>query len=334
MWWHNECMSEPEIVALRSAVDVVDTRMDLLVTQRADAQVEVDRYAAEATRLAAENVALRARIAELEGEEPEPPTPTRPPMLVGATVDAKSGQTKAAAIAAFETDTGAKLGVRRSFTGTFPTSIKNHDANADVGVRASVLSIKGTPTAAKFDTFLKTFPVDGHTRWVVWQHEPENDGGTMTPAYFKQGCDLLAERIAATKRTDIVPTLVLMSWLERDTSTSTSSAQWFPSDPAAWCLALDPYDPNNNRSLQQQTEPTLKLWRQAGGKRWGIGETGTHRTGAAGVAWIREGLAWALRESAEFVCYFHSAVGAEGPWWLDDPAMREAWGDHSPTMAL
>lgn len=258
--------------------------------------------------------------------------PARQPFLLGATVDRQGTETLAQATGNFETAIGNNLDIARRFTGTFPTSFASVGTFAvDTGVRDRFISVKGTPTLGQWVTFLKSIPADGFETWVAINHEPENDGGTMTPTVFKAKNALMLQAIRQVNRADLHPALVLMTWLERDGNSTTSSAQWFPDEPWAFTLGIDPYDPNNRLQLVDLSSATITLWKLAGGQSWMVTETGTHRTGADGVAWIRAaGVYCGSDPGCGAIMWFHSAVGAEGPWWLSDALMQQAYGDLVP----
>lgn len=260
-----------------------------------------------------------------------PPAPVVPPVMLGATIDRRGTETWAQATAAFEQAVGAPVEISRRFTGTFPTSFASVGAFAvDIGQRHRVISVKGTPSRADWDRFLASIPADGYSTWVTINHEPENDGGAMTPAVFRARLALMLEAIDATGRDDLHPTVILMSWLERDANPATSSADWFPAAIERFTLGIDPYENGSGRQLAEIAQPTIDVWVAEGGGPWMITETGTRITGAAGAAWVRNAFAW-CRATVDCLAvqWFHSSVGPTGNWWLDDPQMRAAFGEQS-----
>lgn len=265
-------------------------------------------------RLAVALAAAEARIVELEQSQPRR-------VLLGASVEQQDGQTWGEATAVFEALIGRRVPVARRFSRRPPTTFTGTNVFAlDAGVRSSVISWKGEMTDAELRRFLESIPDDGFTRWVIWQHEPENDGGQMTPAFFRaRQARLLAAHRAIGAPSRIVPTVNVMGWLERDSDrpVPTSSATWFPDEPAAWCLGINPYD-EGRLELRAGLEPTLKLWRAAGGVRWSVPEFSTRRTGPQAARWITEGLGWAASEGADFACWFdHGGKEPEaGGWYL------------------
>lgn len=265
-----------------------------------------------------------------------PPPPEVPSLLVGATVDTRNGQSYAQATAQFNTDLSNAYGssvsieVGRRFFGSLPASFDSvNQFVQDKNVRSRIISWKAEPTLAENQTFMATIPNDGFITWCITHHEPENDGGSHTSAWFRGMLDNLhGAWVNLGRPAHLRPSLCLMTWLERDGNAGTSSADWFPTSDkiADFTLWLDPYDPNSNETLQQQAGATLDLWVAAGGSptKWGITETGSHRTGSNLANWIHESVAWCRSNGAVGYCYFHSAVGNDGPWWLDDVAGRAA----------
>lgn len=295
-------------------------------TSDANAQALADTRT-QLTAAQTENLSLKGQLTQCQKaladcQGTTPPPPVTPKLLMGATVDQRNGQTRAQANADFESFAGPLM-VRRAFLGGAPTTTNLAALLAeDYGKRHRIVSYKGEGS----DTTLKTIKNDGFKTYMVKYHEPENDGGTHTAAWFRGVTDEEIAQVKRLGRPDLIPSFVLMSWLERDAaSLGTSSADWFPTDKAGVVMLIDPYDPNMNKSMAQLAKPTIDLWRAQGGTRWGLSELGTHRTGAAGAAWINETLAFVKAEGGEVAAYFHSAVGAEGPWWMDDPAVRAAW---------
>jgi hypothetical protein len=282
---------------------------------------------ADNVALAADNVAKQELIDEMRatwtppatGPEPEPPAF---PLYVGATVGTRN-QTIRQAITEWETNCGT-LAIRRIFMAGAPTTTNlASQLGPDYGKRHRILSYKGDTTMAT----LKTIQNDGFTTFLVKYHEPENDGGTHTPAWFVAEQAKHIAQVKGLNRPDLVPAFVLMSWSDRDGDASTSSKDWFPTDKDGVVFFIDPYDPNNRNSLEQTCAESVRVWRAEGGERWGVAETGTHRLGLEGAQWIKDGHAYLKREGAEAYCWFHHSVGAEGPWWLDDKTMQAAWKD-------
>ena len=258
-----------------------------------------------------------------------PPPPADAP-LIGASIEKGTFGTQAAATAAFEAQTGAPAMIARRFIGSFPTNFANVEAfSVDTGKRHRWISVKGDPTLAQWITFLGTIPQDGFDTWVTINHEPENDGGSMTPTVFKSRLALMSTAIDQVNRDDIHKGLILMTWLERDNDATTSSASWFPDSDIlpSFTLGIDPYDPNSRNTFASLVSATIALWDAAGGHDWMVTEVGTKRTGQAGVDWIA-GMGSYCRADPDCkaLMWFHAAAGDNGPWYLPTGAMSAEWG--------
>lgn len=273
------------------------------------------------------------------GTTSPPPTPSE--FLIGAAVAQRNGLTYAGATAQFVTDLSNALGAPctlphgRRYWGNSPvgqTFASIPQFVQDRNVRHRFISWKGEATLAECQDFMETIPDDGFITRVTQHHEPENDGGAHTPTWFRGMMANLHGAWVAMGRPDyIIPCVNLMSWLERDNNAATSSALWFPDSSiiADFELWIDPYDAANNRTLQQQSQPTYELWVSEGGDptKFGVIETGSHRTGANLATWIHNGIAWLRSLDAKGWTWFHSPVGPEGPWWLDDIDGRRAMAE-------
>lgn len=261
-----------------------------------------------------------------------PPPPTPGDMLVGASVAKTSSQTWTQATSAFETMIGEGCTVMRRFTTGKPGLWSSKSQfTVDNGIRDSIVSFKGDPTQAEIEAFFNSIPNDGFTRYVAMNHEVENDGGTHTPAWFKGRQDVFMDAyIAVGSPAYIRPTVIYMFYLEHDGDSGTSTADFFPNgDLTDWVMGLDPYDTNGVRTMQYLVEPTLDLWRAAGGVEWLIAETGTQRQiddgDAAGEAWIEESCDWLRSEGCIAVCWWNETKAYD--WRMDDyPLMLAAWG--------
>lgn len=273
--------------------------------------------------------------AEPPAEEP----PGAEMILLGATTQQVGGNTIEQATNEFETQIGATLDIVRRFHGTYASSFASvTDFANDENKRHRFVSLKeGSSNAgitqAQWKTFLLSIPNDGYLTYVTGHHEPDNDGGAHTTSWFKNLvlATLHAAWVEIGSPAHIIPSFCLTSYKERDGNGGTSSADWFPdasiiNDFVFW---IDPYDPNSAKTLEEQSIQTIDLWKAATapGTKWGIAETGTKRTGADGVAWINNGFDWARTYGdCAAICWFDSSVGAEGPWYLPDGVMSDAYG--------
>ena len=258
-----------------------------------------------------------------------PPAPANPP-LIGASIEKGAFGSQAAATMAFEAQTGAPVMIARRFNNGFPTNFRNVEAfNVDTGKRHRWISVKGDPTLAQWVSFLGTIPQDGFDTWVTINHEPENDGGSMTPTVFKSRLALMSTAIDQVNRDDIHKGLVLMTWLERDADPNTSSASWFPDSAIlpGFTLGIDPYDPNSRNDFEALVSATIALWDAAGGHDWMVTEVGTKRTGQAGVDWIADMGSYCRADpDCKALMWFHAAAGDNGPWYLPEGPMSAEWG--------
>lgn len=257
------------------------------------------------------------------------PPPVAAP-LIGASIEKGAFGSQAAATAAFEELTGAPVMIARRFSNTFPSNFRNVEAFAvDIGQRHRWISVKGDPTLAQWITFLGTIPVDGFDTWVTINHEPENDGGSMTPTVFRSRLALMSTAVDQVNRDDIHKGLILMTWLERDNDPTTSSASWFPDSAIlpGFTLGIDPYDPNARNTFESLVAATVALWDAAGGHDWMVTEVGTKRTGQAGVDWIAAAGTYCRADpDCKALMWFHAAAGDNGPWYLPAGSMADEWG--------
>lgn len=269
------------------------------------------------------------------------PPPVETGLMMGAVVKPVGGQTYGQATTQFLAALSAAYGspvsmpvARRYWDGgpSGQTFLGLERFAQDHNVRNRLISWKGEASAAACATFIETIPDDGFITWVTQHHEPENDGGSHTEAWFKQmQANVHAGWVSAGRPDHVKPYFNLMSYQDRDSSTATNGHNWFPDESILgdFYYAIDPYDPNAVRTLEQQAGPSYEDWITHGGdpNRFMIAETGSKRTGANLANWIRQGAAWARSINMVALCWFHSDVGAEGPWWLDDVQGRQAWAE-------
>ena len=301
---------------LRACVDLVDAELVATSAALTESRAAHAATAAELSETLALLAVAEARIAELEAQIGGPVDPPAVPLLVGATVVPATGESWLQATARFESLIGKPITVARRFLGSAPLlPFSSYDQfAADVGRRDRWVSFKGDPTDAQLEAFIRSIPVDGHTTGVAWNHEPENDGGVMTPAYFRARQARLLAVIRKVNRPDVYPMVVLMGWLENDGIASTTSAAWFPDEPAEWVLGVDFYDDKANRTYAQLATQTLDLWALAGGIRWAATEFGTARTGTSAATWITEyGQFARTRPGCIGGAWFDSTIGIGQP---------------------
>lgn len=250
------------------------------------------------------------------------PVPTRR-MYVGASLtdQAQATQTK------FETAVlgGKTSGVARRFdsSGVDAATLKSWLA-IDTGKRHRNYSFKGTAIELT-DAILDLIPSDGFETILTLQHESERPDKANDPVAMRSEFNMWITKIRAyvrrTGKKFIVPGVIYMSWLERDASATTTTADWFPTVPldgdVPVYLGVDPYDNGGKFELKALYSPTLMLWKAHSGVRWGITEVGTHRTDDADRArWIIEGFKAAFADGAEDICWFNNDVGTNaGDGW-------------------
>lgn len=283
---------------LRAATDQVAALSTVVVEQR-------DTITAQAATIDT----LEARIAELEGEEPPPPPQGRP-MLIGASVQQRAGESWAQALARFESSVSTSAGapfkcqVVRRFTSGIPTP----STSVFLGLEGyhRIFSFKGNASVAQLVTWLQSLPVDGNTTYVASWHEPEND---LTRDQFLARQAILETAIAQAGRADVQKTIIVMGWWERDGNPGTTSATFWPDDLTGWVVGFDMYDRHQNAELASIVTPSLDLLRARGGSRWMLAECATKRKGADAAGWIERAGAWIRAEGCETFPWFDSKQG-------------------------
>lgn len=318
--------------AAQADADALQAAETVLLEQR-DTIAELDgQVAAQAAQIADYTEVIRQwdlmiqeqadRIAELEallnggGEEPAPT------MLVGASVQRRTGETWPTALARFEATIGKPVQiVRRYISGRPPANPATHSSLADVlDGRYPALALSFVDgTVAEIVTFLQGLPATGTTYYVAIRHEPDKDLRMSGPA-FQAKCDDLIAAIDQVGRDDVEPMFVLMSWLERDGRADTSSLDYMPrTNLDRWVMALDPYLGRAQNTYATQAGPTIAVWRNLGGKRIAIAEWGIKTTGQEAADQLARFMNDAKADGCEFACYFDSAEGenAGAGWFLD-----------------
>lgn len=257
-------------------------------------------------------------------------------LLVGASCQIISpATTYAEATAQFESDCGVSDGtmiIGRRYHSNFTTNFSGHAAFAqDIGKRHRCISLKQSgsfPTQADFESLMSTIPEDGYTTWVMNFHEPEDN--VTSSEFTTQQARLHAAWVAAG-RSDIKPGWCTTGYQDRDGNASTGVQNYSPGsgiigDFAFW---VDNYDPNGNKSLEEQCTPSFDAAEALGADplKFAVGETGTQRTDAATATWIHEGCDWLRSISALGILWWNSQGGAAGPWDLTRSLERAAWGE-------
>lgn len=317
------------IVDLQVAVGRLDT-------ERAAALADVNTLTVTVAERDARIVTLEARVAELEALVTPPPPARTAPLLIGATVDARAGESISAATATFEQQLGAPLNIVRRFFKSLPATFNTGTILADATAGRSVwLSVKTDANADQLAAAWRTLPRrDGVIYLVTVHHEPDNDikQGQLdhTPAWFAgrlAANGAAVDQVRSEGRLDIVKSLVVTGWLEYDNAAE-DSTPWFPADPAGWVCGFDPYDISGRFTLAELAAKVSASWRRHGGRMWAITEAGSKRTGSDLAKSITDAIAFCDADpDCVAWCYYHGSQGENGPWWLDDPAGRKALGD-------
>jgi hypothetical protein len=291
-------------------------------------------------------VALMVQATDVIVTPPPPPPPPPPPvgsMLAGAIVGARAGTepgvpsvVKSAdqELARLESLIGVPLQIRRTYNGNIPTSFANTAANADVGKRASSISVKSDPTqtaAGAFNTpittFVKSIP-KGHKVYLTWQHEPENPKKAFTPATIRAAGNMFAKTVKAARVAgqDITVVWCLMGWTFSAAS-GRNPLDWYWGDDAVELVAPDPYMYNETAYVPFTGTNVGALqaynFAKAHGKRFGINEWGSlDHPNNDRPRFIKEADTWLrglTNPRAEFSCWYHDfdqppdAVGC----WVD-----------------
>ena len=252
-------------------------------------------------------------------------------MLVGA-----SNADNATELAAYESRFGP-LRVRRSYdqpTAGVPASWSACVGATDAGTRASVYSFKPSvaavaagdaATVARLRTFLGSVPKDGFRRYLCLWHEPEGEikDGLFTVAQFRTATARWRDLVAETGRPELVPVVIFAGTQCFDGQTQRAFG-WDADDltPPGVAVGFDAYNryPGDPwRSLQYRFQQQVD-WAKAGGRRWGVSETGCYeyQTGtnpdgspvydsALKVTWTAQGVDWARANGAEFFTYWDQA---------------------------
>lgn len=248
--------------------------------------------------------------------------------LVGAAVGAKSGQTRAQAIAAFEQLTGRTIPIRRCYDSGVPTSLSTSAAKYDVGVRASILSFKPTLSTdlAVLESLATSIVTAGHPCDVIVYHEPVDDmPGPDFIALYKRSC--------APFRDAGVPVGVCYTNYSANLPYSDSKnplRYYWPGEEFVDFLAIDKYTVGEITAtldaapIDEQTRRVAQF-ADARGVQLGLAEYAVD--GSQDVTkndrWMRSVADWAFDRIAtgrplRWMSYFSAATG--GNYWLENKA--------------
>lgn len=258
--------------------------------------------------------------------------------MVGAAVTVKTGQTWAAAIAEFEAVSGRPLPVRRCYDGAPPSSISGSQMKHDVGLRASVYSIKPTITTplATLESLAASIAAAGHPCDVIIYHEPVDNmsGPDFVALYQRSQAPFRAAGIP------VGPCFTNWSCNLPFSDPQSALRNYWPGDGIADFLAIDEYPAGEITSTKDAVPMDVRTRRvrqfaDARGIQLGLTEYGVDAAWDTSKAerWMRSVTDWADARAAEgrplrWACYFSSDVG--GNFWLSNKpeytaAYTDAW---------
>ena len=257
---------------------------------------------------------------------------------VGAAVAPTSGQSWDAAIAAFEALTGGPLPVRRAYDGSPVGDIASSNAQYDLGVRKTILSIKPTMTTmlSTLTSLADSIVAAGHECDVVIYHEPvDNMTGDEFIALYQRSCTPF--------RTAGVPVGVCFTNWSCSLPFSdpqSALAHYWPGDGLVDFVYIDEYPIGEITSTKDAVPMSARTRRvsqfcDARGVYLGVAEYGVDVTWDAkkSDAWLRSVTDWA-RERADLgrplraLCYWHNAVSGGADYHLNShPEYVAAYGD-------
>jgi hypothetical protein len=249
--------------------------------------------------------------------------------LVGAAVLPTGSQTWPQAITAFESATGRAMPIRRCYDGAAPTSVAGGQLSKDVGLRASLYSIK--PTISTPLSTLQSLAADivatSHPCYVIIYHEPVDN---------MVGSDFIAlyQRSAAPFRDAAIPTGVCFTNYSINlpySDTKSALAHYWPGDYLVDFIAIDEYPTDEITStkdalpMDQRTRRACQF-ADARGIPLGLAEYGVDGTWdtAKSDRWLRSVTDWAhAREQAgtplPWMTYF-SCVASPYNWTITNKA--------------
>jgi hypothetical protein len=237
---------------------------------------------------------------------------------------------------------GTRMRVRRTYDDSMPSSWSKTPAAADAGKRISAYSFKTSWTGmagGSYDsavTNLVNGIPSGHTVYLTWYHEPENDAsptyggkGSGNPADWRAGWVRFAQLVWAVGKPNVHACFNLMAFTwrsnNRDPSDWNVAPQLNSTEKNATVATLDGYGAGANATPQSVFGPALTTLDGWGFSRFGIQETGwaiddqTQWANQMGQ-WIKNGNGADL----EFACWWHSQLN--GPsYFLDTTSEIRAW---------
>lgn len=259
---------------------------------------------------------------------------------VGAAVTPKPGQTWSAAIWEFETQTGRSMPVRRCYDGAPPASVGTSQLRHDLGVRASVYSIKprlDTPVAT-LEALAADIAAQAHPCDVIIYHEPVDN---MSGEAF---IDLYRRSAPPFRAAGVAVGVCFTNWSCNLPYSDPQSAlrHYWPGDGLVDFLAIDEYPVGEITSTTDAAPMEVRARRvcqfaDARGIPLGLAEYGVDASWDVAKAdrWLRSVTDWgraraALGRPLRWACYFHSDVG--GDYRLTHDEHLDAYGDAARTL--
>lgn len=244
--------------------------------------------------------------------------------LIGAAVTPKTGQTWASAITDFETTTSRPMQVRRCYDGAPPASLAAGQMSKDVGLRASVYSVKPTMTTptATLESLAASIIDASHPCDVIIYHEPVDNmsGDAFIALYQRSAAPLRAAGVSVG--------VCFTNWsCNLPVADSQSAlAHYWPGDGIVDFLAIDEYPIGEipaagSTSTKDATPMDVRTRRvcqfaDARGIQLGLAEYGVDSTWdvAKSEKWLRSVTDWGNARAVagkplRWACYFSSDVG-------------------------
>jgi hypothetical protein len=245
--------------------------------------------------------------------------------LIGAAVLPAAGQTWAQAITAFETATGRPMPARRCYDGAPPSSIAGGQLSKDLGLRASIYTIKPTMSTplSTLEALAADIVANEHPCDVDIYHEPvDNMSGPDYIALYQRSC-------APFRDAGIPVGVCYTNWSCNLPYSDTQSAlaHYWPGDGLVDFIAIDEYPYNEITSTKDATPMEQRARRvaqfaDARGIPLGLAEYGVDVAWDVKKSdnWLRSVTTWAqMREAAgtplRFMTYF-SCVASPYNWTI------------------
>ena len=234
---------------------------------------------------------------------------------------------------------GTRIPVVRTWDTGMPRSYAWSERSEWFGKRWIVTSLKLDPkevNAGRHDAALRNYFKSAPRKQPIFYnlfHEPEDEvkRKEFTTAEFRSAFRRVVNIASSYCRTNLYPTLVLMSW----TVNPASGLKWrdfYPGNKYVSVLGWDPYNGANGdaKSYRKPREifgPVVRASR-AMGKPFGVAETGTVRipgdsAGKGRAAWLRASARFLNKRNAAWVTYFQSTT--KGDFELRDKPSLAAW---------